>query len=150
MAHEFNGKERKPNKGKIEANWLPTLSPTIDELKSFLGTEQNFAKILRKHSEKIDRIGHLLRTHWERKETVEEEEFKEPLKKKTRNLCLAHSGRDRDQNLKNRLSKAGLGITLWQKQNDSSIRPKAFSSKHSNNAEKQNSAGKLESLVVWH
>ena len=47
-------------------------------------------------------------------------------------------------------SRTGLGITLWQKQNDDTIRPIAFSSRYLNDGEKNLSTGELKLLaVVW-
>ena len=47
-------------------------------------------------------------------------------------------------------SKTGLGITLWQKQDDGELKPIAFGSRYLNNTEKNYSIGELELLaVVW-
>ena len=47
-------------------------------------------------------------------------------------------------------SKTGLGITLWQKQDDANIKPIAYGSRYLNDTEKNYSIGELELLaVVW-
>ena len=47
-------------------------------------------------------------------------------------------------------SRTGQGISVWQKQKDRTIRPKAFTSWYQNDAEKKYSIGELELLaVVW-
>ena len=47
-------------------------------------------------------------------------------------------------------SRTGLGIALWEKQNDDANRPIAFASRYLNDAEKDYSIGERELLaVVW-
>ena len=47
-------------------------------------------------------------------------------------------------------STTGLGITLWQKQDDGNTKPIAFGSRYLNDTEKKYSIGELELLaVVW-
>ena len=47
-------------------------------------------------------------------------------------------------------SKTGLGITLWQKQDNGEMKPIAFGSRYLNDTEKNYSIGELELLaVVW-
>ena len=47
-------------------------------------------------------------------------------------------------------SKTGLGITLWQKQDNGEMKPIAFGSRYLNDTEKNYSIGELELLAeVW-
>ena len=47
-------------------------------------------------------------------------------------------------------SKTGIGITLWQKQDNGEIKPIAFGSRYLSDTEKNYSIGELELLgVVW-
>ena len=63
---------------------------------------------------------------------------------------MAHFARDRDNRRSTDASRAGLGITLWQKQNDDTIRPIAFAIRYLIHSEKNYSIEKLELLaVVW-
>ena len=48
--------------------------------------------------------------------------------------CLAHFDRDRDTIVTTGASRTGLGITLWQKQTDNTIRPEAFGCRYLNDA----------------
>ena len=50
----------------------------------------------------------------------------------------------------NRCEQTGLGITLWQKEDDGNIKPIAYGSRYLNDTEKNYSIGELELLaVVW-
>ena len=62
--------------------------------------------------------------------------------------CLARFARDQDNIVSTNVSRLGLGITLWQKQNDHTIRPIAFGSRYLDKAEKNCSIGELELLAV--
>ena len=47
-------------------------------------------------------------------------------------------------------SKLGMGITLWQKQDNRKIKPTGYGSRYLNNTEKRYSIGELKLLaVVW-
>ena len=64
--------------------------------------------------------------------------------------CLAHYAKDKCNMVTTDASKTGLGITLWQKQDDGEIKPIAFGSRYLNDTEKNYSIGELELLaVVW-
>ena len=45
---------------------------------------------------------------------------------------MAHFARDQDNIVSTDASRSEVGITLWQKQNDDTIRPKAFASRYLN------------------
>ena len=64
--------------------------------------------------------------------------------------CLAHYAKDKCNMVTTDASKFGLGITLWQKQDDGEIKPIAFGSRFLNDTEKNYPIGELELLaVVW-
>ena len=66
----------------------------------------------------------------------EDEDFNDILKKITEVPCLAHFARDRNIIVSTDASRTGLGIFLWQKQNDDTIRLIALSSQNVVDAEK--------------
>ena len=71
-------------------------------------------------------------------------------KKITETPCSTECARDRDSIVTTDNSRIGLGIPLWRKQNDITIRPIAFANRCLNYAEKNCSIGELEVLaVVW-
>ena len=51
--------------------------------------------------------------------------------------CLAHYAKDKCNMVTTDASKTGLGITLWQKQDDGEIKPIAFGSRYLNDTEKK-------------
>ena len=68
----------------------------------------------------------------------------------TEGPCLAHYAKDKDNIVTTDASTTGLGITLWQKQDDGNTKPIAFGSRYLNDTEKKYSIGELELLaVVW-
>ena len=68
----------------------------------------------------------------------------------TKGRCLAHYAKDKENLVLADASTSGLGITLWQKQDDGITKPIAFGSRYSNETEKKYSIGGLELLaVVW-
>ena len=68
----------------------------------------------------------------------------------TKGPCLAHYAKDKDNMVTTDASKTGLGITLWQKQDDGNIKPIVYSGRYLNNTEKNYSIGEPELLeVVW-
>ena len=65
----------------------------------------------------------------------------------TEGPCLAHYAKD-ENNIDT--STTGLGITLWQKQDDGNTKPIAYGSRYLNETKKKYSIGELELLaVVW-
>ena len=68
----------------------------------------------------------------------------------TEGSCLTHFEKDKDNTVTTDSSTTGLGLTLWQKQEDGNTKPISFGSKYLNNPEKKHSIGELELLaVVW-
>ena len=68
----------------------------------------------------------------------------------TEGPCLAHYAKDKDNIVTTDASTTGLGITLWQKQDDGNTKPIAYGSRYLNETEKKYSIGELELLaVVW-
>ena len=68
----------------------------------------------------------------------------------TEGPCLAHNAKVKENIVTTDASTTGLGITLWQKQDDGNTKPIAFGSRYLNDTEKKYSIGELELLaVVW-
>ena len=64
--------------------------------------------------------------------------------------CLAHYAKDKDNIVTTDASTTGLGITIWQKQDDGNTKPIAYGSRYLNDTEKKYSIVELELLaVVW-
>ena len=85
--------------------------------------------------------------YWTEKQ---EEGFNEIKKKITEIPCLENFARAIENVVSTDSNRTGRRITLWQKQNDDTIRPIAFTSRYLNNAQKNYSIGELELLaVVW-
>ena len=121
------------------------------DLKSFLGAIQYMAKFLPKFSEQTDRLRKLLKKNepwiWGPEQKTDFNRIKQML---TEGPCLAHYAKDKDSMMTTDASKTGLGITLWQKQDDGNIKPIAYGSRYLNDTEKNYSIGELELLaVVW-
>ena len=68
----------------------------------------------------------------------------------TEGPCLAHYAKDKNKTVTTNASTTGLGIPLWQKQDDGNTKPIAYGSRYLNETEKKYSIGDLELLaVVW-
>ena len=68
----------------------------------------------------------------------------------TETPCLAHHAKDTENIVTTDASKTGLGITLWQKQDNGEIKPIAFGCRYLNDTEKNYSIGEHDLLaVVW-
>ena len=93
----------------------------------------------------------LLRKKPERNWTEREEvHFNDIQKMISDTPCLAHFARDRENIVTADKSRTGLGIALWQKQNDNTIQPIAFASRYLNDAQKNSSIRELNLLAaVW-
>ena len=77
-----------------------------------------------------------LRKKSERNSTErKEEDFAEIKKKVTEIPCLEDFAGDQDKIVTTEASRTGLGMILWQKQNDNTIRPIAFASWYLDDAE---------------
>ena len=99
----------------------------------------------------MDRTRKLLKKNepwiWEEEQ---EKDFKQMKEMLTDKPCLAHYAKHKCNMVTTDASKTGLGITLWQKQNNGKIKPMAFGSIYLNNIEKNYSIDELELLaVVW-
>ena len=68
----------------------------------------------------------------------------------TEGPCLTHYAKDKDNIVTTDASTTGLGITLWQKQDDGNTKLITFESRFLNHTEKKYSIGELEFLaLVW-
>ena len=109
------------------------------------------AKFLPRLSERTERLRRLLKKdstwNWGKQQ---DEDFNNIKKMSTKEPCLAHYEKDRENIVTTDASKTGLGLTLWQKQSDGEIKPIAFGSRFLNDSEKNYSIGELElQAVVW-
>ena len=121
------------------------------ELKSFLGAIQNMAKFLPKLLEQTDRLRKLLKKNkpwnWGEEQQKDFEKRKQML---TEGPCLAHYAKCKNNIVTTDASTTGLGITLWQKQDDGNTKPIAYGSRYLNGTKKKYSIGELELLAaVW-
>ena len=151
LGHEINENGIKPNDEKVEAILKLKPPENTKDLKSFLGAIQYMAKFLPKLSEQTDRLRKLLKKNepwiWGPEQETDFNRIKQML---TEGPCLAHYAKDKDNMVTTDASKIGLGITLWQKQDDGNIKPIAYGSRYLNDTEKNYSIGELELLaVVW-
>ena len=68
----------------------------------------------------------------------------------TEGPCLAHYAKGKYNIVTTDASTTGLGITIWQKQDNGNTKPIAYGSRYLNETEKKYSIGELELLaVVW-
>ena len=138
LGHEINENGIKPNEEKVEAILKLKAPENTKELKSFLGAIQYMAKFLPKLSEQTDRLRKLLKKNEPWKwETEQETDFNRIKQMLTEGPCLAHYAKDKDNMVTTDASRTGLGITLWQKQDDGNIKPIAYGSRYLNDTEKK-------------
>ena len=77
-------------------------------------------------------------------------DFKQTKQMLTDKPCLAHYAKDKCNIVTTDASKTGLGITLWQKQDNGKIKPITFGRRYLNDTKKNCSIGEIELLaVVW-
>ena len=147
LGHEIDENGIKPNDEKIEA--IQKLKPpeNTKELKSFLGTIKYMAKFLPKLSEQTDRLRKLLKRMNDGYGEKNNKDFGKIKQMLTEGPCLAHYAKDKDNIVTTDASTSGLGITLWQKQDDGNTKPIAFG-RYLNDTEKKYSIGELELLAV--
>ena len=68
----------------------------------------------------------------------------------TEGPCLAHYAKDKEIIETTDRNTTGLGITLWQKQDDGNTKPRAYGSQYLKDTGKKYSIAELELLaVVW-
>ena len=137
LGHEINENGIKPNEEKVEAIIKLKAPENTKDLKSFLGAIQYMAKFLPKLSDQTDRLRKLLKMsepwNWGPEQETDFNRIKQTL---TEGPCLAHYAKDKDNMVTSDASKTGLGITLWQKQDDGNIKPIAYGSRYLNDTEK--------------
>ena len=110
-----------------------------------------YGKISTKLSEQTDRLRKLLKKKRTMDMGTEKRDGFHRIKQMlTEGPCLAHYAKDKDNMVTTDASKTGLGITLWQKEDDGNMTPIAYGSRYLNDTEKNYSIGELELLaVVW-
>ena len=108
------------------------------------------AKFLSIFSEQTDRFWKLLLKKNEPWKWGEEQQkdFEKIKRMLTERLCLAHYAKDKDNIVTTNASTTGLGITLWQNQDDGNTKLTALGSRYLNDTEKKYSIGELELLAV--
>ena len=151
LGHEIDENGIKPNEEKVEAKLKLKSSENTKELKSFHGAIQYMAKYLPKFSEWTDKLRKLLKKNEQWKWGPEQDtDFNRIKQMLTEGPCLAHYAKGKDNIVTTDASTTGLGITLWQKQDDENTKPIAYGSRYLNETEKKYSIGELELLaVVW-
>ena len=84
------------------------------------------AKFLPKFSEQTERLRKLLKKNepWIWGKEQQKDFFKKIKQVLTEGPCLAHYAKDKDNIVTTDVSTTGLGITLWQKQDDGNTKPK--------------------------
>ena len=154
LGHTISQDGIKPNKEKTDA--INKLNPPTNTktLKSFLGAIQYFqyfAKIIPNLSEKTDNIRQLLKKGVKWEWTKDRDTNFNNLKKElTTQPCLAHYNENKENIVTTDARNTGLGIALWQRQNNGELKAIAYASRYLNDAEKKYSVGELELLaVVW-
>ena len=116
-----------------------------------MGAIQYFAKFIPNLSEKTDNMRQLLKkgVKWEWTEE-RNTDFNNLKKELTTQPCLAHYNGNKENIVTTNPCNTGLGIALWQRQNNGELKAIAYASRYLNDAEKKNSVGELELLtVVW-
>ena len=151
LGHTISQDGIRPNKEKTDA--INKLNPPTNTktLKSFIGAMQYFAKFIPNLSEKTDNMGQLLKTgvKWEWTEDWNTD-FNNLKKELTTQPCLAHYNGNNKNIVTTVACNTGLGIALWQRQNNGELKAIAYASRYLNDAEKKYSIGELELLaVVW-
>ena len=145
LGHEIDENGIKPNEEKVEAILKLKPPENTKELNLFFGALQYMAKFLPKLSEQTDRLRKLLKKNepwkWGEEQQKDFEEIKRML---TEGPCLTHYAKDKDNIVTTDASTTGLGITLWQKQDDGNTKPIAFGSRYLNDTEKKYSIGELQ------
>ena len=88
------------------------------------------AKYLPKLSERTDRLRKLLKKNetwnWG---TEQKEDFGKIKQMLTEGPCLANYAKDKDSIITTDASTTGLGITIWQKQDNGNTKPTAYGSR---------------------
>ena len=138
LGHEIDENGYKPNEEKVGATLKLKPPEKTKELKSFLGAIQHMAKFLPKLSERTDRLRKLLKKNqpwiWGEQQQKDFQKIKQML---TEGPCLAHNAKDKENIITTDTSTTGLGITLWQKQDNGFTKPIAFGSRYLNETEKK-------------
>ena len=121
------------------------------DLKSFLGAMHYIAKFLPKFLEQTDRLRKLIKKNVTLKWGPEQEtDFNWIKQMLTEVPCLAHYGIEKDIIVTTNASTTGLGMPLWETQDDGNTEPVAYGTRYLNETEKNYSIGDLELLaVVW-
>ena len=136
LGHETDENGIKPNGEKVEAIFKTNPPENTKELKSFLGAIQYMAKVISKLSERTDRDRKFIKKNETWNWGIEREDFGKIKRMLTEGPCLAHFAKDKDNIVTIDASTAGLGITLWQEQDDGTTKPIAYGSRCLNDTEK--------------
>ena len=144
---QIDENEIKPNEEKLEAILKLKSPEKTKDIKTFLGAIQYMAKYLPKLSEQTDRLRKLLKKNEQWKWGPEQEtEFNRIKQMLTEGTCLAHYAKGKDNLVTTDAVTTGLGITLWQKQNDGNTKPIAYGSRYLNETEKKIFNRRIENI----
>ena len=129
LGHEIDENGIKPNEEKKEAILKLKSPENTKDTKSFLGSIQYMAKYSPKLSERTDRLRKLLKKNEQWKWGPEQEtDFNRIKQMLTEGTCLAHYAKENNNIVSTDAGTTGLGITLWQKQDDRNTKPIAYGS----------------------
>ena len=135
LGHTISQDGIRPNKEKTDA--INKVNPPTNTrtLKSFLGAIQYFAKFIPNLSEKTDNMRQLLKkgVKWEWTEE-RNADFNNLKKELTTQPCLAHYNGNKENIVTTDACNTGLGIALWQRQNNGVLEAIAYASRYLNDA----------------
>ena len=149
LGHTISQDGIRPNNEKFDAikklehqnlEILPRCYPILCKL---------YTKALRKKSVNMKQLLKKgTKLNWTDKRKTDFNKIKQEL---TSLPCLAHYNGSIENNVTTDACNTGLGVALWQKQNNGELKPIAFASGYLNDAEKKYSIGELElpAVVCW-
>ena len=152
LGHTISEEGIKPNKEKTDAIKRLKSPENPKQLKVISRSHTIFGKIYTEIiGKKTDNLRKLLKKNVQWNWNEEKENEFRKLKECITNLpCLAHYNGEKENIVTTDACGTGLGVALWQKQENGNIKPVAFASRYLNDAEKKYSIGELELLaVVW-
>ena len=149
LGHEIEENGIKPNEKNLEAILKLNPPENYQRIKIISRAIQYMAKFLPKLSERTDRLRKFLKKNetWNLG-TEQDEDFGKIKQMLTEGPCLAHYANDKDNIVTTDASTTGLGITLWQKQDNGNTHLIVYGSRYLNDTEKKYSIGELEIQIV--
>ena len=137
------------NENKVEAKMKKKLQEDTKELKPLLGAIQFLGNSHRNFcNEQINRDNFSKKTNHRNENRNKKKTITRMKQTLTEGPCLASYVKDKDNKITTNSSTTGLGITLWQKQNDGKIEPTAYRREFSEHSGKKKSIGEIKLLAV--